>query len=56
MQEDARAKEGEVTRLEKQLLQELHDLRARGVNTVPPPAAAAPPPVDDGQVRDLRRG
>ena len=45
-------KKGELQRLEKQLLQELHDLKARGVHTV---SAAAPQPVDDGQVRELRR-
>ena len=39
--EDARSKDNEMHRLEKQLLQELHDLKTRGVQTVAPPAAAA---------------
>ena len=54
--EDARSKDSEMHRLEKQLLQELHDLKTRGVHTVaPPPAAAAAPAVDEGQLRELRR-
>ena len=54
--EDARSKDNEMHRLEKQLLQELHDLKTRGVQTVAPPAAAAAAAaVDEGQLRELRR-
>ena len=52
-EEDARSKQGELQRLERQLLQELHDLKVRGIQTVQ--AAAPGPAVDEGQVRDLRR-
>jgi len=55
-EEDARSKQGELQRLERQLLQELHDLKVRGIQTVPAAApAAAAATVDEGQVRELRR-